>query len=211
MQGRNPYEGRPTAADIRRFVKRTHREEPRNLTDYGTALAVFLALPGNSDRNQVHVKVHTVNTIFHTRVKDTFGLAQQLRENVRNIPHRLRSGDPQLVHDIGRYESTKGKKIFSYSFASKYCHCHQPERFPIYDQYVAHSLYQFQRQHPFSKFSKKEISKDYPRFKQVLHDFKREFHLQELGTAVIDRFLWKLGKDAIQQKKAGNKYEPLGQ
>jgi hypothetical protein len=44
----------------------------------------------------------------------------------------------------------------------------------------------------------------------VLADFIRHFSLQSLSVPEIDRFLWKLGKDASGNGKAGSNPKRFG-
>jgi len=51
----------------------------------------------------------------------------------RNIDAKLRDESLELVGEIARIE-INGKLRNNYSFASKYCHWHQPEKYPIIEK-----------------------------------------------------------------------------
>jgi hypothetical protein len=201
MANENLYHKRPTAERVARFSRKVDRQNKKFPADYEGTLAVFQAFFNNREETNVYIKVHMVNTIFNTQIKDTHGLARQLAKKVRDLDRRLKQGDVTLIDEVGRYISKNQREIRFYSFATKFCHCHYPAAFPIYDSAKAQSLYEFNKIFRFSKFSKSAIYRDYVLFKQVLQDFTDTFQLNELQANEVDRFLWKLGLDARQEKE----------
>jgi hypothetical protein len=201
VKKKNPYQRRPTAAAVARFARKTDRENPKFTADYTGVRAVFLAFFRNRDENSVYIKVQMVNTIFNTQIKDPHGLARRLTTAVKGLDRRLKQGDETLIEEVGRYIAKSGQPFRFYSFATKFCHCHNPRAFPIYDSAKADSLYAFNRHQPFSKFTKKAIHEDYSLFKRVLQDFIDHFQLNSLKKNEVDRFLWKLGLDARRERE----------
>jgi hypothetical protein len=201
MTKKCPYHRRPTAASVARFARKTDRENPKFAADYTGTRAVFQAFFHNRNENSVYIKVHMVNTIFNTQIRDPHGLARRLSKKVKELDRRLKRGDETLIEEVGRYIAKSGQSFRFYSFATKFCHCHNPGSFPIYDSAKALSLYEFNKIHSFSEFSKTSIYKDYAVFKKVLQDFIDRFELNRLKKNEVDRFLWKLGLDAKQEKE----------
>jgi hypothetical protein len=205
MTKKNPYHKRPTASRVARLARKTDRANPKFSADYDGTLAVFKAFFHNRNQGNVYIKVHMVNTIFNTQIKDAYGLTRRLAKKVKNLDHRLKQGDENLIDEVGLYISKAKREIRFYSFATKFCHCHYPKAFPIYDSAKANSLYEFNKYHPFSKFTKTAIHQDYSLFKKVLQDFMDKFELNGLKKNEVDRFLWKLGLDARREKNAAKK------
>ena len=78
---------------------------------------------------------------------------------MKNIPtpsKEEKSGDASLVTDIAHIE-LNGKEKYFYSFATKYCAMHQPERFPIYDRFVGEMLRYFRKQTHFARFANVDL------------------------------------------------------
>jgi hypothetical protein len=186
---------------VARFARKTDRENPKFAADYTGTRAVFRAFFHNRDEKNVYIKVHMVNTIFNTQIRDPHGLAHQLASEVKGLDRRLKQGDETLIEEVGRYIAKSGKSFRFYSFATKFCHCHNPKAFPIYDSAKAESLYAFNKHHPFSEFEKTALHEDYSLFRRVLQDFNDNFQLNRMKKNEVDRFLWKLGLDARREKE----------
>ena len=126
---------------------------------------------------------------------------------IRDFDAHLRKGNLSIVEEL-RNKDKNGTSRDLYSFATKYCSHHVPDKFPIYDRYVHKVLDYFQRKYEFlgkgvtlTRYNKnvqdKEdvpLRKDYSTFKKTLESFQREFNLQQFGLKEIDQYLWQLGK-----------------
>lgn len=84
--------------------------------------------PENTTQEIVDHKVYLLNKFSSTRVPRKDMVDTILR--IKNIDKRLKAGDPELVHEIAN--SSKSY----YSFATKYCALHQPDKYPIFDNLV---------------------------------------------------------------------------
>ena len=100
--------------------------------------------------------------------------------------------------------SVQGKLFRYYSFASKYCSQHCPDKFPIYDDLVCKALCHLNSVDSFGEFTKKDL-KDYPRYARAIHAFKSFYGLERFSLRWIDRYLWRIGRDAFPPK---TKQEP---
>ena len=94
----------------------------------------------------------------------------------------------------GRINFLLTKEICYYSFATKYCSRHQPERFAIYDSFVEKVLVWFRDEYGFAEFKNEDL-RNYPNFKRVLMAFIEHFKLQKYSLKQIDQYLWLLGKE----------------
>jgi hypothetical protein len=111
-----------------------------------------------------------------------------------DVDKRLKEGDLSLVNDIAEVEVSKDKTINFYSFATKYCSHHRPLIYPIYDSYVEKVLMYFRRQDNFYEFLKKDL-KIYPKYREILIEFKNYYGLKNYNLKQIDKYLWQLGKE----------------
>ena len=101
--------------------------------------------------------------------------------------------DYSLVNDIAAI-SIKGRPRNFYSFASKYCSHHKPDRYPIYDSYVEKMLTHYGAMDKFSGFDRAEL-KNYERFIRIIGEFRQYYGLADYSLREIDNFLWLAGKE----------------
>ncbi|MEQ1554733.1 MAG: hypothetical protein ABL929_11170 [Ferruginibacter sp.] len=194
------YKTRPTAAVITNFVDSFNKDNFYDSENYLAAIKLTKAFPNNDDYKNIFIKVNFINGAFKTTIGDTFGVAKQVFEKVKNIDSRLKQGDTSLVNEIALYKVSKSKKVRNnFSFATKFCHCHKPNLFPINDKYVRNSLFDFNKNFKFSKFTKKSLL-DYNIFLIVLADFRKIVDDKKIDFATIDRFLWALGRESERKK-----------
>ena len=148
--------------------------------------------PNNNNFEEVLIKCAVIDNFSSTNVFDLYKMAEHILG--KHIDERLKDGDYSLVDDIAKIE-IGGKERTFYSFASKYCHYHNPEKFAIYDSYVAKVLCVF--------LNKKENElRDYKTFMEALNDFSQRYHLENYKYDNLDKYLWRLGRWYL------NPYEP---
>ena len=194
------YNVRPTETIIKKFVNDFNKNNLYDSENYLAAIRLTEAFFSNNDYKNIFIKVNFINGAFKTTIGDTFGVSKQIFENVKDIDNRLEGGDTSLVNEIARYKVSNSNKVrYNFSFATKFCHCHKPDKFPINDKFVRNSLFEFNKHFKFSKFTKKNLL-DYDNFLRVLKDFKKLLDHDEIGNAIIDRFLWALGKQVERNK-----------
>lgn len=174
---------RPTPAYIRSRLP--------ELSDYAdTDAAIHLAFstwPRNDQLDQVLTKVVVLNRLYSTSIYDVHGMARHIV--TLNIDAALMAGDPLLVARIAVLKLNDGRSRNNYSFATKYCAWHEPERFQIYDARVDAALWAYQRQFKFGDFRRCELL-DYSRFTQIVDAFINHFQLHNIGRKQLDKFLW---------------------
>jgi hypothetical protein len=95
----------------------------------------------------------------------------------------------------------KGKNRRFYSFATKYCSWHRPERYPIFDSRVLVSLCAYRKQYSFARFIQDDLW-DYRKFRAIIEDFRIRFHLEDFSFKDIDKFLYQTGSEYFQSKEA---------
>lgn len=116
-----------------------------------------------------------------------------------DIDSRLRRKDPNLVDDIKSIYAN-GKVRNHYSFATKYCSHHCPDRYPIFDSYVEKMLKYFRDVYGFADFRNKDLKK-YSILKNVILKFIEYFDLKEFTLKEVDRYLWQAGKEYFNKFK----------
>ena len=152
----------------------------------------------NDDLSSVIIKASALNDFYSTNIYRIFDVSQKI-VSIKNFDERLAIGDHTLVADfqtITFMDKTKGevRSITNYSFATKYCSHHQPEKFPIYDSYVEKVLVALREMYPtVLKFKTSELRK-YPCFTEQLNIIRDHFGLEILSYKELDRYLWQLGK-----------------
>ena len=151
--------------------------------------------PYNNNLEEVLLKCAAINSFSSTHVYDLYKMAEHIVG--KQIDEKLKNGDFSLINTIAKIEIS-GREHNFYSFATKYCHYHNPENYPIYDNYVAKVLCSFPKD--FRVIKEKEL-REYDKFVGVLKDFKQHYGLN-LSFVELDKYLWRLGRWYL------NPYEP---
>ena len=144
----------------------------------------------NTIMEHVLLKVAALNQFYSTRVYDTYSVAEHILS--LGFDQRIAEADISLVADLTPVKSG-GKTRRLYSFASKYCSLHAPERFPIYDSFVEKMLVHFKGTGKFSVFKTAEL-KNYKFFVERLAEFKTAFKLEMFTMRQLDAYLWLAGR-----------------
>jgi hypothetical protein len=154
--------------------------------------------PLNTDLDDVLIKVCSLNDFYSTNIFSPYTVAKHIVE--LEIDGRLNGNDVSLVNDIATIMMNNGVVRRFYSFATKYCSHHKPLEYPIYDSYVDKLLMALKRQDKFAKFKKGDL-KEYPRFKEILIEFRTYYELTDFNLKEIDKYLWQAGKEYFPRKK----------
>lgn len=187
-----PKDYKPSIKDADWFIN-YWKEEPRFSAPAGAMFKVCKDYPNNNNLEEVLIKSAVIDNFSSTNVFDLHSVARHIVQ--LKFDERIKSYDPLLVRDISEVE-IGGKKHRFYSFATKYCHYHNPDDYPIYDSYVAKVLCHFY------KNIKEEQLRKYETFKNTLQTFRSDYSLETLSTERLDNFLWQLGRWYL------NPYEP---
>lgn len=180
----------PTAEEVEKYLKSWDNLESYRLQEDALNKLFFELVPTNTDISDILVKAATLNDFYSTHIFSIFPVAKHILS--LNIDDRLNIGDETLVEDI-KDVVINDKNIQLYSFATKYCSHHNPEKFPIYDSYVHEVLCYLRKIDGFSKFKKSDL-KNYVKFKSVLCDFQKYYELERYSLKELDKYLWQLGK-----------------
>jgi len=127
-----------------------------------------------------------INGLYSAGVKDVVAMSRHIG-NHGEIVDIISQGDAEAVERIAKYRTgIESKEVRNYSFATKYCYFHNPERFPIYDKCMDDQLWASKDR--IGVFKRKEL-KRYEFFRQKVDDFIKVFSLEQSYTKV-DHYLW---------------------
>ncbi len=183
----------PTGEEIAQYLLRWQSNEQYTAQERALEKLFHEMAPGNDTIEEVILKVTVLNKFYATNIMSVYPVAKHIQS--LEIQERLGNGDLTLVEDIATVDHG-GKSIRHYSFATKYCSHHVPERFPIYDAYIQKMLCYFQQRDNFCSFSSAALQ-DYQTFYAVLTAFQTYYGLRSFGLKELDMYLWQLGKEAF--------------
>lgn len=160
--------------------------------------------PDHKNRAAVDTKVKLLNLFYSTGIQAVSKMTDNI-VGIKDIDARLEQGDLTLVPQIATLKLNGGER-FNYSFATKYCALHQPEKFPIYDSIVADTFeslfvkgyfpkYTYSRSKSKSPntFTKGEFAaklKEYNFFVEFYRYFMELFDLTDRSVREIDSYIW---------------------
>jgi hypothetical protein len=180
----------PSVKDAEWFLN--YWKELPNYFDQERALdKLFVKFPKNDNIEDILIKCSSLNDFYSTNIFDIHTVAQHILSS--NIDKRLNDGDYTLVDTIACVW-INGKKHFFYSFATKYCSHHQPEKYAIYDNYVEKVLITMKERDKFATFTREDLKKNYSIYMNAINAFQQRFGLTQYTIKQLDQYLWQLGK-----------------
>ena len=178
----------PSVKDAEWFIN-NWREERKFFVPVEAMIKICQeTFPKNDNLEEVLLKCATINTFSSTNVFDLLSVANHIVD--LQIDERLAYKDLSLVNDIAKIE-IGGKEHNFYSFASKYCHYHNPETYAIYDRYVDKVLCLFLKE--FCNIRGEQL-REYDEFILVIKEFRQHYNLDNLSLEDLDKYLWQLGR-----------------
>jgi len=186
---------KPTEEFARKYIERFSDNSNGKIRHYPfqekAVVKIRHIFPKNIDITEILLKVGILNSFYSTNIFKPFAVAEHIRD--LDIDEKLEKGDLSIINDIAENKISGKNKRF-YSFATKYCSMHNPEKYPIYDSYIGWILNLYKKQFKFSNFKIDEL-RDYGMFKKVLQEFKTFFGLEKLTFKELDQFLWMYAKE----------------
>lgn len=199
--------------DARNFL-----DKQKNLVSYDIQEYVLQGLvekyPDHKSYEAVATKVKLLNLFYSTGILAVDAMAENIMR-IKNIDELLqeKSAVPRLVETISKLTLQKQERI-NYSFATKYCALHQPEKYPIFDSIVETifiTLLKTGKLPPYKYKTQSSISStetmitrgefktklhDYKSFIQIYDNFMQAYGLKgKLSYREVDRYLWGSFKD----------------
>lgn len=197
IRKKNKNINEPCVEEVEAYLKKWELLENYRLQEAALDKLFFNSYPKNQQIEDILVKVATLNDFYSTQIFSVYPVAKHILN--LDIDERLQEGDLTIVNDISTVTMENGTKKNFYSFATKYCSHHQPDKYAIYDSYVEKVLLYFRNVDYFSVFHDTEL-KSYEEFNRVLRDFQRYYHLETYTLKQLDRYLWLLGKEKFPRK-----------
>lgn len=165
---------------------------------------------------EVEIKVKLLNMFYSTGIQAIDSMVKNIM-SIKDIDIVLKKPKycKELVDAIADLKLKDDKKRNNYSFATKYCALHQPEKYPIYDSIVAAIFTKLMKtdQLPPFKLKRKtsDISsetymtqgefenrlRDYDFFVKVYDTFMKDYGLKKcrFNYREVDWYLWGSYKD----------------
>jgi len=186
----------PTADLIRKHLDRVAQNE-RYAVNRRAVESVFKRYPKNTSREDILIKACVLNALYSTNVGSLHKVADHIL--AVEFDEHLKEGNKDVVNKIAKVNLGDEKSRNFYSFASKYCHFHNPD-FPIYDYFVCEVLARYQLKDFFTEKQSRALTafkkqiKEYPVFCDALGAFVSRYDLK-FSLKEIDQFLWNYGKE----------------
>jgi len=159
----------------------------------------------NKDKDDVLIKVYALNDSYDTFVLNQVRMAQHIAN--QNIDENLRADNLGLaiVDKIRKGHSIRnryGTEINFYSFATKYCSFHKPDKYPLFDSNVERALKYFKKRHCSKLFTFNNTDlRVYEAFVGIIRKFQEIFGLQRFSLRDIDKYLYLVGRELNPPKK----------
>lgn len=190
-----------TSATVRKYIDSFDKEQevPEEALNY-----VFSSYKSSQNQAEILCKVIMLNHIYSAGLNsnratdftkkhhvDVYLMAEKLAEKSDEINRLIfdEASNPwEAVNYIMGLFSDNYCSV--YSFVTKYCNWHNPQKFPIADNYSKGVLYYY-----FDKTYPRESFNDYEMFCKIYKEFQECECVKDLSIKEIDKFLWKYGKD----------------
>ena len=201
---------KPCPEQVEKYLAQWHSDEMKHYQDQEAKIEELFRKPNtvNIDRqkdsyNDILFKTLMLNSFYSTKLQAPLVVVNYIA-GIDDFYSRINSSDTdyQLVDEIAKEndiyvgsDEKYGTKRNCFSFATKYCHHHEPEKYRIYDNYVAKVLIYFQNCDNFFRenFTEQKL-KNYRFFHEVWDKFKNFYKLSQFTNWEIDKYLWLLGK-----------------
>jgi hypothetical protein len=180
---------KPTPSLVRQYVTQFENDPEWFAADAAITL-IIRTFPHNGNIEEVLLKVAAVNQLYNAGVytRAIYAVAKLICE--LDVDQKLDQGSLGLVDEIAHTEITGEKH--RYVFATKFCHWHRPDFYPIYDDVVSDLLWRYQKVDKFAEFQRGGLdSENYPLYKEIIEKFRCHYGLTDLSFRELDKFLWR--------------------
>ena len=172
-------------------------EDWKRMPNYPVQEAMLKAIvkfyPDHTICEGVDYKVKYLNKFYSTYIMATNSVVNRIFEKRKQIDAGLQNGDLSVVDLIAKCNDA-GRT--NYSFATKYCALHRPDKYPIYDSIVSDvfsSLYEQNKLQDYPKTNKTNFNalmKDYKTYVKLYDSFMKQYGLTSLSYREVDWYLW---------------------
>lgn len=175
---------------------------------------LFKKYPANTNFEEVVYKITILDSFYSTNLrfndktltadKDSkSGIIEvaNIILGIKDFDERVERGHIELVDQIVNTAKQDKNMKSVYSFATKYCSFHNPEKYPICDNFVKEELKYYRNQKESNFDFKNDELEIYGKFVDVIKDFKKVFNLDKYSFKQIDQYLWLVGKRRSAEKQ----------
>ena len=189
----------PSEDELKKYLDIWYKKYDTEFSEYSHELILNLIFKDYNHSNKVikdmYIKCAILDKFYGTNIKHLDSLVKHLSE-IENFNERIKNGDADLVNEMKRVTKTDGSIINYLSFASKYCHRYEPNKYPIYDSIVKDVLMYY---NSIYGFCDKSIDlKDYNNYKKLVDKFIERFSFIK-NYVVLDHYLWTMGKEKLKE------------
>lgn len=178
--------------------------------------------PENTSINAVELKVKLLNLFYSTYISATNQMAKHICS--LKIDKALKNGDKTIVEKIARLNLANDKVRDNYSFATKYCALHQPDKYPIFDSVVCDTFlilltegylapqYNYaihpKKSEEYSKSTfKKNVLRNYLEYCKFYDCFREKCGIIDKNIRNVDWYIW----GAFKLDKIDSELEKIAQ
>ena len=191
---------RPTVAVVEAGCERFRQTDQE--TDAAVGLA-FRTFPNHTSGAEVLLKVAALNSLFSTSLLGIRSAAAYITSNGTQLDEWLRIGDAQAVELLRNVKvSETGSHRDFYSFATKYCAMHAPDKFVIYDSRVEKYLWALHARYPLKSLvdwrnhpMAGECLRSYSTLVASVREFRQRLGLEKFSFCELDQFFYVTGDD----------------
>jgi len=131
----------------------------------------------NTELSSVLIKVVLIDSLYGTNLKIPVAMTRHIL-SINSLDEEIRKGSLEAIEKIRR-----GTGKDTLSFASKYCHFHHKDKYPLYDRYVGIAL---------SKLCGWKISRVYEDFFKIMNKLRMDAECKDFEE--LDMFMWLYGQ-----------------
>lgn len=150
-------------------------------------------IPKNEEESSVIMKAAIIDDLYRTRVGRYFNVAGLILNS--GLDTLLEQGKPEAVDAIS-HGYFNGNDVDITPFASRYCHWHRPEAYPMLDPVVKEVMWRYRAMLPHKPKRKKDLD-TYAGFCATLRDFQTRFGFEEFDWRQMDKGLWMIGVESM--------------
>ncbi len=206
------------------YIKRLKKIPRYAPEDEAISMLFEKTYPTNKNLKEILIKVIALDSSYSTNLR-RFSSIKAVADVIKGIHNfdaliQKKDNDRHLVDTICVKVARKGYPR-PFSFATKYCCNQNPEKYPIYDSFVAKVLAYYQKEESFLDNSDEHLNKWNEAYKEggymskaealkhsyndlfvpVLDKFRANYFPKGISYRDLDHFLWLLGKEFLGEGK----------
>jgi|SRR3989344_2043989 len=185
----------PTKSEVEKYLDIWNDVENLHKTEEALRNLFKGCHANNKDGSDVLVKVYALNNAFNVFMLSQVRMAKHITNE--NIDDGLRLGDLAIIDKIRSGHGIRnrhGTEINFYSFATKYCSFHKPDKYPLFDSNVRRALIYFKQNCENFTFNNADL-RVYEKFVGIIQKFQETFDLQDFPFRDIDKYLYLVGRE----------------